>query len=251
MPKLGPSADDAGTRGSPYRTSPDRNFSGMPPGVPYIVGNEAAERFSFYGMRSILTVFMTSYLMSAGGKLAVMNDTEATAWFHEFVFGVYFLPILGAIISDGLLGKYRTILSLSVVYCLGHLALEINETRLGLFIGLLLIATGSGGIKPCVSAHVGDQFGARNRHLLARAYGWFYLSINLGSSVSTSLCPILLNDKRFGSHYAFGLPGVLMLVATIVFWMGRKKFVHIPRGGLGFARELLSGEGLSAIGRLF
>src|ERR1700693_6530756 len=130
MSELGPSAkisaNDVGTRGSPYRTAPDSNSSGMPPGVPYIVGKEAAERFSFYGMRSILAVFMTTYLMSAGGRLAVMNDNEATAWFHEFVFGVYFLPILGAIISDGFLGKYRTILSLSVVYCLGHLALAMN-----------------------------------------------------------------------------------------------------------------------------
>ena len=209
----------------------------MPPGIPYIIGNEAAERFSFYGMRSILTVFMTTYLMSAAGPLAVMTDNEATGWFHEFVFGVYFLPILGAIISDGFLGKYRTILSLSIVYCLGHLALAINDTRLGLFIGLLLIAIGSGGIKPCVSAHVGDQFGAGNQHLLSRAFGWFYLSINLGSSISTFLCPILLNNKTFGSHYAFGLPGLLMLIATIIFWMGRKKFVHIPEEGdlLSFA----------------
>ena len=255
MPESGPPAQiskgDTRGLGSAYRTSPDRNFSGMPPGVPYIIGNEAAERFSFYGMRSILTVFMTTYLMSAGGKLAVMNDTEATAWFHEFVFGVYFLPILGAIISDGFLGKYRTILSLSVVYCLGHLALAMNDTRLGLFLGLLLIAIGSGGIKPCVSAHVGDQFGASNQHLLSRAFGWFYLSINLGSSVSTYVCPILLNDHRFGPRYAFGLPGVLMLLATIVFWMGRKKFVHIPKGGLGFLREFFSREGLTAIGRLF
>jgi proton-dependent oligopeptide transporter, POT family len=254
MSELGPSAQISavdGARGAAYRTAPDRNFSGMPHGVPYIIGNEAAERFSFYGMRSILTVFMTTYLMSATGKPEVMTDNEATGWFHEFVFGVYFLPILGAIISDGLLGKYRTIISLSVVYCFGHLALALNDTRLGLFIGLLLIAIGSGGIKPCVSAHVGDQFGAGNQHLLARAFGWFYLSINLGSSISTYFCPVLLNDRRFGPHYAFGLPGLLMLVATIIFWMGRKKFVHIPRGGLSFVRELFSREGLSAIGRLF
>jgi POT family proton-dependent oligopeptide transporter len=236
---------------TPYRTVPDRNFSGMPPGIPYIIGNEAAERFSFYGMRSILAIFMTTYLMGPGGKLAVMSDTEAAAWFHEFVFGVYFLPILGAIISDGLLGKYRTIVSLSVVYCFGHLALAIDDTRVGLFIGLLLIAIGSGGIKPCVSAHVGDQFGFGNQHLLSRVFGWFYLSINLGSSVSTYICPILLNDKKFGSHFAFGLPGILMLVATIVFWMGRRKFVHIPPAGLGFVREFFSSEGLAAIGRLF
>jgi proton-dependent oligopeptide transporter, POT family len=245
------SENGSGAGGGTYRRLPDRNFSGMPPGIPYIVGNEAAERFSFYGMRSILTIFMTTYLMSATGKLAVMNDNEATGWFHEFVFGVYFLPILGAIISDGFLGKYRTILTLSIVYCLGHLALAINDTRLGLFIGLLLIAIGAGGIKPCVSAHVGDQFGAGNQHLLSRAFGWFYLSINLGSSISVYLCPIFLNDRSFGPHYAFGLPGLLMLIATIVFWSGRKKFVHIPKGGLGFVREFFSREGLGAIGRLF
>jgi proton-dependent oligopeptide transporter, POT family len=240
-----------GARLTTYRTVPDSHFAGMPPGVPFIIGNEAAERFSFYGMRSILAVFMTTYLMGPGGKLAVMSDTEAGGWFHEFVFGVYFLPILGAILSDGFLGKYRTIVSLSVVYCFGHLALAIDDTRLGLFIGLLLIAIGSGGIKPCVSAHVGDQFGLGNQHLLSRVFGWFYLSINLGSSISTYICPILLNNKKFGSHFAFGLPGVLMAVATVVFWMGRKKFVHIPPGGLRFVREFFSSEGLTAIGRLF
>ena len=246
-------ASDAvtGAPASKYRTAPDANLTGMPPGVPYIIGNEAAERFSFYGMRSILTIFMTTYLMNASGKLSVMNENEATGWFHEFVFGVYLLPIFGAIISDGFLGKYRTIIYLSIVYCFGHLALALNDTRLGLLIGLSLIAIGSGGIKPCVSAHVGDQFGTGNQHHLSRAFGWFYLSINLGSSISTYLCPILLENKRFGPHFAFGLPGLLMLTATVVFWLGRKKFVHIPPSGVGFVREFFSGEGLSAIGRLF
>jgi POT family proton-dependent oligopeptide transporter len=245
------SARHFGQEISKYRTAPDKTLTTMPPGIPYIVGNEAAERFSFYGMRSILAIFMTTYLMNGRGQLAVMDPQEAAGWFHEFVFGVYFLPILGAIIADGFLGKYRTILSLSVVYCLGHLALALNDTRVGLFIGLLLIAFGAGGIKPCVSAHVGDQFGPSNQHLISRAFGWFYLSINLGSSISTYVCPILLNNKIFGSHYAFGLPGLLMLIATIAFWMGRKKFVHIPPAGTQFVREFFSGEGLGAIGRLF
>jgi POT family proton-dependent oligopeptide transporter len=236
---------------SKYRSAPDRTLSTMPPGIPYIIGNEAAERFSFYGMRSILAIFMTTYLMNGHGQLAVMDAQEAAAWFHEFVFGVYFLPILGAIISDGFLGKYRTILSLSIVYCMGHLALALDDTRVGLFVGLVLIALGAGGIKPCVSAHVGDQFGLSNKHLITRAFGWFYLSINLGSSISTYVCPILLNNKGLGSRYAFGLPGLFMLIATIVFWMGRKKFVHIPPGGVRFVREFLSREGLGALGRLF
>jgi len=225
-----PSARHMANRTSKYRSLPDRTLSTMPPGIPYIIGNEAAERFSFYGMRSILAIFMTTYLMNGRGQLAVMNPQEAAAWFHEFVFGVYFLPILGAIVSDGFLGKYRTILSLSIVYCLGHFALALNDTRVGLFIGLLLIAVGAGGIKPCVSAHVGDQFGPSNKHLLSRAFGWFYLSINLGSSISTLVCPILLNEKNFGSRYAFGLPGLFMMIATIAFWMGRKKIFAHPAG---------------------
>ena len=234
-----------------YRSAPDRTLTTMPPGIPYIIGNEAAERFSFYGMRSILAIFMTTYLMNGHGQLAVMDAQEAAAWFHEFVFGVYFLPILGAIVSDGFLGKYRTILLLSIVYCLGHVALALDDTRVGLFIGLLLIALGAGGIKPCVSAHVGDQFGFSNKHLISRAFGWFYLSINLGSSIATFVCPILLNNRSFGSRYAFGLPGLFMLIATIVFWMGRQRFVHVPPGGAQFVREFFSTEGLGALGRLF
>jgi POT family proton-dependent oligopeptide transporter len=231
-------------------TAPDQTSTETPPGIPYIIGNELAERFSFYGMRSILAIFMTTYLMNAAGQRAVMNDNEANTWFHYFVVGVYTFPIIGSLLSDGLLGKYRTILFLSIFYCLGHLALALNDTRVGLLIGLLLIGIGGGGIKPCVSAHVGDQFGKNNAFRLTRVYGWFYLSINLGSTISTFFCPILLHDKRFGSHYAFGLPGIIMVVATIVFWMGRKKFVHVPARGGQFLRELSSPEGWSAIGRL-
>jgi proton-dependent oligopeptide transporter, POT family len=234
-----------------YRTAPDANLTTVPPGVPYIVGNEAAERFSFYGMRSILAIFMTTYLLGANGQLEVMSENEAGAWFHSFVAAVYFFPLAGAIISDCFWGKYRTILILSIVYCAGHFALALDDTRLGLFIGLSLIAIGSGGIKPCVSAHVGDQFGASNKHLLTKVYGWFYLSINIGSTISSYFCPVLLNDKRFGPHFAFGLPGVFMLIATIVFWLGRNKFVHVPPGGSKFWRELFSLEGIKVIARLF
>ena len=116
---------------------------------------------------------------------------------------VYFTPLLGAIVADAFFGKYKTIVSLSVVYCLGHLALALDETRLGLAVGLTLIAIGAGGIKPCVSAHVGDQFGKSNGHLLTKIFGWFYFSINLGAFASQIMTPILLD--RFGPHI-FGVP---------------------------------------------
>src|SRR4029078_4763923 len=102
-----------------YMRSPP-NLTGMPPGVPYIIGNEAAERFSYYSMKSVLSAFMARSILNQSGLLARMQENEAYMYTHYFVFGVYFLPILGAILADGWLGKYRTILSLSIVYCLGN-----------------------------------------------------------------------------------------------------------------------------------
>ncbi len=220
----------------------------VPPGIPYIIGNEGAERFSFYGMRAILVVFMTQHLLNADGTLHLMSEAEAKGWFHLFVSAVYFTPLLGALISDGLLGKYRTIITLSLVYCLGHLALAVDQTRMGLAVGLGLIALGSGGIKPCVSAHVGDQFGRTNQHLLSRIFGWFYFAINVGAFFSMLATPWLMEHR--GPSVAFAVPGVLMGAATLVFWAGRTKFVHIPPGGMRFVKEALSGEGLRVLGRL-
>ncbi len=220
----------------------------LPAGIPYIIGNEAAERFSFYGMRTILVVFMTSYLMSPAGQLAPMDDEEAKGWYHLFVSAVYFTPLLGALIADLWLGKYRTILSLSLVYCAGHLALAVDDTRLGLALGLGLIALGAGGIKPCVSAHVGDQFGWSNRHLISRTFAWFYAAINVGAFVSTLLTPWVL--RHHGPHWAFGIPGLLMALATLIFWLGRHRFVHVPPAGPALLREALAPETLRIFGRL-
>jgi POT family proton-dependent oligopeptide transporter len=230
-----------------YRTAPLAT-SEMPPGIPYIIGNEGAERFSFYGMRAILVVFMTQHLMSANGAPDLMSEEEAKGWFHLFVSAVYFTPLLGALISDGILGKFRTIILLSVVYCFGHLVLAIDHTRLGLALGLGLIALGSGGIKPCVSAHVGDQFGKSNQHLLSRVFGWFYFAINLGAFVSMLATPWLL--QTYSASVAFAIPGLLMLTATLIFWAGRHRFAHIPPGGRRFLRETLGSKGLLTLGRL-
>lgn len=240
---------------SNFRTVPDE-IDHMPPGIPYIVGNEAAERFSYYGMKAILTVFMTGHLLTASGEEAFMSDPEAKKWMHTFGFAVYFFPIMGAILSDWLIGKYRIIIGLSIVYCLGHATLALMdvpqltgiEPRTFLFVGLILIAVGSGGIKPCVSAHVGDQFGQKNKHLISRIFGWFYFSINLGSTVSTFLIPEIL--RSYGPGWAFGIPGVLMAVATFMFWMGRHKYVHIPASGNKFFSETFSPDGLKAMGNL-
>ncbi len=241
-----------------YRTAPAET-TGMPGGIPFIIGNEAAERFSFYGMKTILAVFMTQYLLSASGEAAYLTDAQAREYVHLFVASAYFFPVLGAIVADAFLGKYRTIMLLSIVYCIGHGALALIDMPSSflqatldpkgwLIAGLFLIALGSGGIKPCVSAHVGDQFGKSNSHLLARVFGWFYFSINFGSFFSTLLTPWLL--KHYGPGWAFGVPGILMAIATFVFWLGRHRYIHIPPKGVGFVREAFSKEGLGAMAGL-
>ena len=169
---------------SDYRVTPQKTSS-LPSGIGFIIGNEAAERFSFYGMRSVLLAYMTIYLVQPNGDSKVFNEKEAEAWVHLFVGSAYFFPLIGGILADAYWGKYRTILSLSLFYCLGHgcLALMgiVGDTRTLLFVGLILIAIGSGGIKPCVSSHVGDQFNQSNNHLLTKVFGWFYFSINTGA----------------------------------------------------------------------
>jgi len=232
---------------APYRTAPD-NTTGMPPGIPYIVGNEAAERFNFYGLKAILVIYMTKYLMDSSGVAAPMSKEEATGWYHLFVGSNYFFPAMGAIIADAFLGKYRTILWLSILYSVGCVVLAADHTRLGLGAGLVLIALGAGGIKPCVSSHVGDQFGPANQNLLARAFGWFYWAVNFGAFFSIMLTPVLLDN--YGPGWAFGVPAGLMLLATWIFWSGRHKFIHVPPAGRSFFARTFNRETGLVLGRL-
>jgi len=111
-----------------FRTSPIATEK-MPPGIPYIIGNEFAERFSFYGMKAILMVFMTTAMVTHGGAKDLMNEAEASKWTHAFISAVYFTPLLGALLADLWLGKYKTIIGLSLIYCLGHLALALEPIR--------------------------------------------------------------------------------------------------------------------------
>lgn len=201
------------------------NESRFPPQIPFIIGNEACERFSFYGMRNILTVFLVTHLLL--NLPEAQRADSAKEIFHVFVMGVYFFPLLGGWLSDRFLGKYRTILWLSIIYCGGHLCLALFESnKLGFYAGLSLIALGSGGIKPCVSSFVGDQFDKRNKDKARVVFDIFYWSINFGSFFASLFIPYVL--ERYGAAWAFGIPGVLMAIATFIFWLGRKQYVNVP-----------------------
>ena len=232
----------------------------MPKGIWYIISNEFAERFCFYGINSILTVYLVQSLHFTNGN--------AASWQSLFKSGAYFFPMVGAIVSDVFWGKYRTILVFSVVYAIGCLMLALfgrNELALGL--SLALVALGTGGIKPCVATNLGDQFTSKNQHLVERAFSLFYLAINSGSFISIFTCPIMLTpkanrsyDSAFtsflsthlpeGPQWAFGVPGVMMALATLVFWAGRAKYKEVPPAGKAWLRDALSPEGRALMLRL-
>ena len=210
------------TTSSPAATATAR----MPRQIPFIIGNEACERFSFYGMRNILVQFLiTSLLLQE--VTAPGREAEAKHIMHSFMIGVYFFPLLGGWLADRFFGKYNTILWFSLVYCAGHACLALFEGhRDGFFLGLGLIALGAGGIKPLVASFMGDQFDQSNKGLAKVAFDAFYWIINFGSLFASLLIPLVL--KNMGPAWAFGIPGLLMFVATVVFWSGRHRYVRVP-----------------------
>ena len=212
----------------------------MPSGIPFIIVNEFAERFCYYGINAILSIYMVQFLH--------FGDAQATQWQSLFKSGAYFFPLAGAIVSDVLLGKFRTIMLFSIAYSAGCGLLAFSTGPELLAPALFLIGFGTGGIKPCVSTNVGDQFTSKNSHLIERAFSYFYLAINSGSLISIYLCPILL--PAYGPKVAFGVPGLMMLLATLVFWLGRKRFAVVPPAGKAWLKDVFSSEGLKTIGGL-
>ncbi|XP_005182724.1 peptide transporter family 1 isoform X1 [Musca domestica] len=207
-----------------------------PKSVFFIISNEFCERFNYYGMRTILVLYLSRQLN--------YSDDTATVIFHIFTMFVYFLCILGAIISDSWLGKFKTILYLSLVYVCGSVLVTLGAMPpLNLpattftMIGLALIALGSGGIKPCVSAFGGDQFKMPEQlKQMTTFFSLFYFSINAGSLISTTVTPILREDVHcFGEKecysLAFGVPAVLMAVSIVIFILGRPLYKSKPPAG--------------------
>ena len=196
-----------------------RHAERFPSQIKYIIGNEACERFSYYGMLGILELYLANRMH--------MGGDDATKVQHLFGAAVYFLPLAGGWLADRWLGRYWTILSISLFYCLGHGTLALyGSTRTGLYAGLALIAIGAGGIKPCVAAFVGDQFKPSQHHLLTIIYGWFYWVINLGAAAAFIAIPLI--RTHWGYAWAFGVPGLAMGLATFIFWLGRGQYVRQP-----------------------
>uniref|UniRef100_A0A8C7IYK0 Solute carrier family 15 member 2 n=1 Tax=Oncorhynchus kisutch TaxID=8019 RepID=A0A8C7IYK0_ONCKI len=204
--------------------------------ISFIVVNEFCERFSYYGMKAVLTLYFINYLH--------WDQNLSTAVYHAFSSLCYFTPILGALIADSWLGKFKTIVYLSVVYVLGHVVKSVgaipsvgdSTIHIALsMMGLILIAFGTGGIKPCVAAFGGDQFDEEHMNERRKFFSIFYMSINAGSLLSTVITPILRgNVQCFGGDcyaLAFGVPAILMVIALVVFISGSGMYKKSPPEG--------------------
>uniref|UniRef100_A0A8C6LJ37 Solute carrier family 15 member 2 n=1 Tax=Nothobranchius furzeri TaxID=105023 RepID=A0A8C6LJ37_NOTFU len=207
-----------------------------PLSICFIVVNEFCERFSYYGMKAVLTLYFLSYLK--------WDKDLSTAVYHAFSGLCYFTPILGALIADSWLGKFKTIIYLSIVYVIGHVIKSVGaiptvgnkDVHIALsMLGLILIAFGTGGIKPCVAAFGGDQFDEDSMKERQKFFSIFYMSINAGSLLSTVITPVLRGDvKCFGEDcyaLAFGVPAALMMVALAVFIFGSSLYKKNPPQG--------------------
>jgi POT family proton-dependent oligopeptide transporter len=209
----------------------------LPRAVKYILGNEACERFSFYGMSTILVPYMQQVLS--------WERNRAESVYHIFIFAAYASTLFGAWVSDRFFGRYRTILWLSYGYVAGHATLAAMDIAPSaraalLFAGMALIVIGQAGIKPNLSAFVGDQFRQDQGGLLDRVYSLFYVAINVGSALSQIITPWLLAGCAFGATkicgssavaWAFGVPGILMFLALIIYLAGRRMYVKVPPAG--------------------
>ncbi|XP_034642298.1 solute carrier family 15 member 2 isoform X1 [Trachemys scripta elegans] len=232
-----PAGDDPPKGGfSSQKKSPKLCGTNYPLSIAFIVVNEFCERFSYYGMKAVLTLYFLNFLH--------WDENLSTTMYHAFSGLCYFTPVIGALIADTWLGKFKTIIYLSIVYVIGHVIKSVGAIpTVGnqvvhvvlSMLGLALIALGTGGIKPCVAAFGGDQFEEEHAQERSKFFSVFYLAINAGSLISTFVTPVLRGDvKCFGGDcyaLAFGVPAALMVIALVVFIAGSGMYKKTPPRG--------------------
>ena len=187
--------------------------SSHPPGFWFIFWGELAERSSYYGMRAILVLYMTQALK--------FPDNRASMVMSYFIAGCYLLPLVGGYLADNFFGKYWTIVAFSIPYILGHVILGIESTPF-LVVALVLLAMGSGVIKPNISALMGmtyDQQRPGQEKLRSDAFAMYYGAINIGAALSSFAMPVI--RTRWGYAIAFLFPAGLMAIAFAIFALGK------------------------------
>jgi len=209
-------------------TAARRELFGHPRGLAFLFTTEMWERFSYYGMRSLLVLYMTKYLLLPGqaGDVAGLSAVKRAL---EAVFGeldvqplssqlygfytalVYLTPIFGGLLADRVLGQRRTVIVGAVLMAIGHFMMAVEQLFLFALLALIL---GNGAFKPNISTQVGGLY-APGDHRRDRAYSIFYVGINVGAFLAPLVCGTL--GEKAGWHYGFAAAGIGMLIGLSIY----------------------------------
>ncbi|EID76108.1 peptide MFS transporter [Imtechella halotolerans] len=202
--------------------APSKELFGHPAGLFYLFFAELWERFSFYGMRALLTLYMVNEIFEA----LVNRDTAAAAVYASYGSLVYASTVIGGRISDTILGMRQSIFLGGILMAIGHFVLAI-ENNVAFFLALAFIVVGNGFFKPNISTFVGSLYKDGD---LRKDSGFtiFYMGINIGGFAAPLLCGWL--GRTYGWHYGFGLAGIGMLIGLLFFWSGIRKNVFGDKG---------------------
>ena len=212
-----------GTGASPLSPEDDRGFFGHPRGLSTLFFTEMWERFSYYGMRAILTLYMTKALAEGG---LGFGEKYAALIYATYVSSVWYLPLIGGWLADRIFGARRAVLIGGIIIACGHYSMAIN-THFNFYAGLILIACGTGLLKPNISAMVGQLYPEKDQRRDA-GFSIFYMGINLGAFLSPIVVGFLAQAPAFRRfitsmgfdpnsvwHWGFGAAGVGMTLGLI------------------------------------
>src|SRR5258707_8788709 len=224
-----------GTGFSPEPLAIDRGFFGHPRGLSTLFFTEMWERFSYYGMRAILTLYMTKQLAEGG---LGFDEKYASLIYATYVSSVWYLPLIGGWLADKVLGARRAVLIGGIIIACGHYSMAINTVP-NFYAGLILIACGTGLLKPNISAMVGQLYSERDQRRDA-GFSIFYMGINLGAFLSPIVVGFLAQHPLFRAfitsmgfnpnttwHWGFAAAGVGMTLGLIQYVVGRRRLSNV------------------------
>lgn len=193
----------------------DKSFFGHPGGLSTLFFTEMWERFSYYGMRALLVLYMVAAVDKGG---LGFETADATAIYGLYTASVYFLPLIGGWIADRFIGAKRATLIGGIIISLGHFTLAVPSLT-AFYAGLVLVALGTGFLKSNISAMVGDLYDADDERRDG-GFSIFYMGINLGAFLAPFVCGTL---AVYNWHWGFAAAGVGMVAGLIQYVIGKKK----------------------------
>jgi POT family proton-dependent oligopeptide transporter len=201
----------------------EKELFGHPVGLYVLFFTEMWERFSYYGMRSILVIYMIAQATSKNGPGLGWTDLEAYQLYGWYVMLVYLISIPGGILADKVYGQKKTVMLGAVLLSIGHGILAV-EANWAFFTGLGFIIIGVGCLKPNISTMVGGLY-KKGDIRRDKGFSIFYIGINLGSLLATSFIGLVV--AKWGWHAGFGLAGIAMIIGLLVYIWGQKFIKHV------------------------